>query len=121
MQTETMQPKLAVKVYSDRNVELVKQRIRNCKFFIACLQADSIEKKLTSNRAVGRPGRNRSSPLIKQYISCLLTHSIISNWGHLTVIKAVPLTIDRVLAISCENKPRIKLFNLNIEQAFHRI
>lgn len=62
------------------------------------------KKVQTSDRAVGWPRGNCCPPLVEQYIGRLLTHSIVRYWWNLTVIKAVPLTINGVLAVSCKHK-----------------
>lgn len=57
---------------------------------------------LTSDRAVGRPGRNGGTSLIKQDVSGLLAYFIFRYGMYIAVIKAVPLPVNGVLTVSYE-------------------
>lgn len=57
-------------------------------------------KTVTSDRAVGRPGRNSGASLIKQDVSSLLAYVVFRHGMNIAVIKAVPLPIDGVFTVS---------------------
>lgn len=59
-------------------------------------------KTITSNRAVGRPGWNSCTSLIKQDVSSLLAYVVFRYGMNVAVIKAVPLPIDGVFTVSYE-------------------
>lgn len=65
-----------------------------------CKGVYSLTSKITSHRAVGRPRRNCSASLIKQDVRSLLADLIFRYWMNITIIKAIPLSINGVLAVS---------------------
>lgn len=60
--------------------------------------------KITSHRTVGRPRWNCGTSLIKQDVSSLLANLIFRNRVNITVIKAIPLSINGILTLSYKTK-----------------
>lgn len=54
---------------------------------------------LTCHGAVGRPRGDGCASLVEQDVSCLLAHFTFRKLLNFTVIEAVPLAINRILAI----------------------
>lgn len=70
---------------------------------------------LTCHRAVGRPRGDGCASLVEEDVSCLLADFILRQLLNFTVIKAVPLTINRVLAIRWEEAQDCQTFLTPLE------
>lgn len=75
--------------------------------------------QVTSNWAVGRPGRDGCSSLIKQDVTRLLAHIVFRNGMNVTVVEAIPLAINGVLTVSCKPQRR-KMFYTKWSHWSHR-
>ena len=67
-----------------------------------CSEKKSVS--FTCHRAVGRPRRYCCPPLVEKDVGCLCANLIFWQLLHITVIKAIPETVHRVLTIGCQKE-----------------